>query len=88
MTGLGLLCFLGHGETTTSPEFGKTVEKAVSWIIKTGTEQQGHLNRGTTFNQPGVYEHAIAAYGLTGQSRDVDGRLDCAKRIAAAERGT
>ena len=64
MTGLGLLCFLGHGETTTSPEFGKTVEKAVDWIVKKGTEQQGHLSAGTTFNQPGVYEHAIAAYGL------------------------
>src|SRR6266853_901889 len=63
-TALGLLCFLGHGETTTSPEFGKTVEKAVDWIVKKGTEQQGHLSAGTTFNQPGVYEHAIAAYGL------------------------
>jgi hypothetical protein len=64
MTGLGLLCFLGHGETPTSPEFGKTVEKAAGWIIKKGTDQQGHLNASTTFNQPGVYEHAIAAYGL------------------------
>ena len=62
MTGLGLLCFLGHGETTTSPEFGPTVKKAVDWLVKTGTANEGKL--APQLNQSGVYEHAIAAYGL------------------------
>ncbi len=61
MTGLGLLCFLGHGETTTSPEFGTTVKKAVDWLVKKGTEGQGKFSN---FNQPGVYEHGIATYAM------------------------
>jgi hypothetical protein len=62
MTGLGLLCFLGHGETTTSPEFGPTVKKAVDWLVKTGTDRQGKF---ADFGpQPGVYEHGIATYAL------------------------
>lgn len=61
MTGLGLLCFLGHGETTTSPEFGPTVKRAVDWLVKTGTAGQGKFAR---IDQPGVYEHGIATYAL------------------------
>jgi hypothetical protein len=65
MTGLGLLCFLGHGETTTSPEFGPVVKKAVDWIIKQGTEGQGKLSTNKTLvGGAPVYEHAIAAYAL------------------------
>jgi hypothetical protein len=65
MTGLAILCFLGHGETTTSPEFGATVQKGVEWLIKQGTEGQGKLSTGKTLSGgPPVYEHAIAAYAL------------------------
>ena len=65
MTGLGLLCFLGHGETPESQEFGLTVNKAVQWILDTGTKSEGHLNMAGSFTgQPTVYEHAICSYAL------------------------
>ncbi|MEO6739282.1 MAG: prenyltransferase/squalene oxidase repeat-containing protein [Chthoniobacteraceae bacterium] len=64
MTGFGLLCFLGHGETPESQEFGLTVNKAVQWILDTGTKYEGRLHMGASFNQPGVYEHAICSYAL------------------------
>ena len=64
MTGFGLLCFLGHGEIQDSPQFGKTVGKALSWVFENGNKNGGHLNMADTFNQPGVYEHAICTYAL------------------------
>jgi hypothetical protein len=64
MTGFGLLCFLGHGETPASPQFGATVRSAVQWILDNGTKHEGHLSMRSEFNQPGVYEHAICAYAL------------------------
>ena len=64
MTGFGLLCFLGHGETPESPEFGLTVNKAVQWMLDTGTKNEGHLFEGKVFSKSGVYEHAICAYAL------------------------
>jgi hypothetical protein len=64
MTGLALLCFLGHGETPESQQFGLTVAKAVQWIIDNGTKNEGRLHMGKAFSQPGVYEHGICAYAL------------------------
>lgn len=64
MTGLAVLCFLGHGETPESPEFGPTVKKGVDWILNNGTKFQGRLSMANTFTQQGVYEHGIAAYAL------------------------
>ncbi|MEA3209608.1 MAG: hypothetical protein QOE70_2665 [Chthoniobacter sp.] len=65
MTGFAVLCFLGHGETNTSAEFGPVVQKGADWIIKQGTDFQGHLNRAKSFGGgPPVYEHAIASYAL------------------------
>ena len=64
MTGFGVLSFLGHGETPVSAEFGPTVQKALEWITENGTKNQGHLSMEPNFSQPGVYAHAIAAYGL------------------------
>jgi hypothetical protein len=64
MTGLGLLCFLGHGETPESQQFGLTVAKAVQWILDNGTKNEGHLNMAKAFSQPGVYEHGMCAYAL------------------------
>jgi hypothetical protein len=63
MTGLGLLCFLGHGETPESQQYGLTVAKAVQWFIDNGTKNEGRLNMGQ-FSQPGVYEHGIASYAI------------------------
>jgi hypothetical protein len=64
MTGLALLCFLGHGETNTSPQYGVTVAKAVQWILDEGTKHQGHLNMENSITQAGCYEHGICTYAL------------------------
>jgi hypothetical protein len=64
MTGLGLLCFLGHGETPESQEFGFTVAKAVQWILDNGTKFEGRLHMAKEFSQPGVYEHGMCTYAL------------------------
>jgi hypothetical protein len=64
MTGFGLLSFLGHGETPVSPEFGPAVQKALEWLMKGGAKFEGRLSMQAAFNQPGVYEHAIATYAL------------------------
>ena len=64
MTGLALLCFLGHGETPDSQQYGVTVNKAVQWIIDTGTANQGHLCNAKAFSQQGVYEHGMCTYAL------------------------
>ena len=64
MTGFACLSFLGHGETPESPEFGPTIKKGIDWLLAQGTQFQGHLNGNGGFDQPGVYEHAIATYAL------------------------
>ncbi len=64
MTGLALLCFLGHGETNTSEQYGLTVNKAVQWILEAGTTAQGRLSMEGGFTQNGVYEHGILTYAL------------------------
>lgn len=67
MTGLGLLCFLGHGETYFSVEFGETVKKAVDALVKEGTAQAGRLayTGNTLANQNAPYQHAIGVYALS-----------------------
>jgi hypothetical protein len=65
MTGLAILCFLGHGETPESPEFGPTVKKGLDWVLENGTKSQGKLMMtNTAFGQGGVYQHAIVAYAI------------------------
>jgi hypothetical protein len=62
MTGLGLLTFLAHGETTSSEKYGPTVEKAIKFLVSRQDESGRFCKTG---NQPGVYAHAIAAYGIS-----------------------
>ena len=60
MTGLALLCFLAHGETLQSEEFGPTVEKAIKYLIaQVGPDGQ---IKGSGAHQS--YGHAIATYAL------------------------
>jgi len=65
MTGFACLCFLGHGETPESPEFGPTVKKGIDWLIASGAKFDGRLCGNADFsNNSAVYEHAIAAFAL------------------------
>ncbi|HBA86146.1 MAG TPA: hypothetical protein DCZ95_18850 [Verrucomicrobia bacterium] len=61
MTGLALLTFLAHGETTSSEDYGQTVEKAIRFLVS----QQDAEGRFTKIDQPGSYAHAIATYGIS-----------------------
>jgi hypothetical protein len=56
MAGLALLCFLAHGETPASPEFGATVEKAMKYIV---SKQNA---KGNFSGNP--YEHGICTYAI------------------------
>ncbi|MCB1087455.1 MAG: hypothetical protein KDM63_10450, partial [Verrucomicrobiae bacterium] len=62
MTGLALLCYLGHCETTKSPTYGETVAKGLLHLIETAKRNQGRI--GNIGNQHWAYEHAIATYAL------------------------
>ncbi len=60
ITGLCLLCYLAHGETPASKEFGETVEYAIQYLI-------GALKDNGNFTGTGshhVYGNGIAAYAL------------------------
>jgi hypothetical protein len=59
MTGLAVLCFLGHGERPSDEEFGPTLQKGVEWLI-INQEPDGHFKGrdGHDYSQP------IAAYAL------------------------
>jgi len=62
LTGLGLLTFLAHGETTASEPYGTTVEKAIRYLVS----RQGPDGRfGATDTQAGPYVHGIAAYAIS-----------------------
>ncbi len=58
-TALGLLCFLAHGETPASPEFGKTVEGAIRWLV----QNQGANGMWGARLRPG-YQHAMVTFAL------------------------
>ena len=62
MTGLGLLTFLAHGETTSSEAYGQTVEKAIRYLISQ-QDADGRLCK--TDDQPGPYAHGIATYAVS-----------------------
>ena len=63
-TGLAILCFLAHGETPASKEFGPTVESAIQYLI--GQQIQNGKNGGVSFNGVDGNEYAtlIATYAL------------------------
>jgi hypothetical protein len=62
MAGLALLCYLAHGETPASEEFGQTVEKAMKFIV---SMQQSNGSFGRDYTH-GICTYAISeAFGLT-----------------------
>ena len=56
MTGMALLCYLGHCELQDSPDYGETVQKAIKFITSTTPEPK--------IDQRGSYSHPIRTYAL------------------------
>jgi hypothetical protein len=61
-TGLALLTFLAHGETTASEKYGQTVEKAIRFLVARQNDKGEFIK---TEGAGGVYAHAIAAYAIS-----------------------
>lgn len=71
MTGLAMLCYLGHGETpTTSREFGIVTNNGINAMITGGTKSEGRMTFKGPFvgvekpPSPPAYEHGIGTYAL------------------------
>ncbi|MFT5130710.1 MAG: hypothetical protein ACI8W8_004341 [Rhodothermales bacterium] len=60
ITGLALLCFLAHGDTPMSEEFGITVQKSMQWLAATMPAD----GRPVPGKHGGVYDHGIVTYAL------------------------
>ncbi len=66
ITSLALLAYLAHGDTPTSPEFGRTVEYAIRFLVE-DQKADGHFKSadGHDYTQP-IAAYALSeAYGLT-----------------------
>lgn len=61
MCGLALLCYMAHGETPASKEFGATVEKAIRYLMYAQEPSGRFKNAGPNY----AYGHAIATYALS-----------------------
>ena len=62
MTGFAILAFSGHCETVDSPRFGKTLVKAIDYLVGQSRQNGGLLSSGNAAHSP--YEHGIATYAL------------------------
>jgi hypothetical protein len=62
MTGLGILTFLAHGETTASEKYGRTVERAIRYLVARQNDQGEFAKTDTT---AGTYSQAICVYALS-----------------------
>ncbi|HMO49869.1 MAG TPA: terpene cyclase/mutase family protein [Kiritimatiellia bacterium] len=68
ITGLCLLAFLAHGETTSSERYGPVVEKAIRYLISRQTESGHFIDTDDPENAPykaGTYGQAIATYAIS-----------------------
>ncbi len=63
-TGLALLSFLAHGETTQSERYGRTVTRAIRYLVRDALNEDGSF-RFDSGHDGGVYEQGIATYALT-----------------------
>jgi hypothetical protein len=69
MTGLALLTFLAHGETTASKEYGDAIRRGLRFLLRSqkdgmfrgGGPAYGHMHP----TQIAVYEHAIGTYAIS-----------------------
>ena len=61
MTAFAILAFSGHCETVDSPKYGKTLVKAIDYLVEHARKNNGQMGK------PGShlsYEHGIATYAL------------------------
>ena len=69
LTGLALLCYLAHGETSQSEAYGETVQRAIQYLLDEQDKKTGRfcpLSKTIgSHDDIGVYGHAIATYALT-----------------------
>jgi hypothetical protein len=68
LTGLALLCYLAHGETSQSENYGETVQRAIQYLLEEQNEKNGSFvpfsKTVGSHDDIGVYGHAIATYAL------------------------
>ena len=68
MTGMGLLTFLAHGETTASEKYGQVVEKAIRFLVSTQKEDGSFGGIAAAGKDGGgdasCYAHGIATYAI------------------------
>ena len=64
ISALGLLSFLGHGETPDSEEFGATVTKAITYAVST-VGSDGYIKSHNMYCQGAVTLALSEAYGMT-----------------------
>lgn len=67
MTGFVIQCYLGHGETPDSAEFGDTITKGLLYLINLASQNpHGLLTESWMGNKggAGTYEHAIATVAV------------------------
>ncbi|MDB6006022.1 MAG: hypothetical protein JWR15_3009 [Prosthecobacter sp.] len=67
MTGFALQCFLGHGETADSQEFGEPVIKGLLYLIELAKKNPEGIFSDSWSGQKGgagTYEHAIATTAI------------------------
>ena len=64
MTGLALLCFLGHGEDQASETYGEVVRSAINWLVSE-QDELGYFADTHRGYQHGIVTYALAeAYGV------------------------
>lgn len=85
LSALGLLCFLGHGETPDSEEFGLTVTKAISYVTSV-VGSDGYVKSKNMYADGAATLALSEAYGMT-QSPQVKAPLErLIKGIVEAQR--
>ena len=69
-TSVGLMAFMLKGYVPGQGEYGRLMDKAISYLINKGREQRGFM--GTPNNHAGMYEHGLAVPGLPVRIADED----------------
>lgn len=63
ITGLVLLCYLGHCEGVQSKEYGDNVSKGIAFLLDISLKNDGKIGSNIA-DKHWVYEHGIATYAL------------------------